>query len=442
MCIENMRKEIFMVVAGHILLITSILLARPCTIADSKDEHCCLTFNGKASGGTLIMWDNLGRNARYISIETIAGESAETSIKRLADAIEEKNPFDWIIVRGGRNEIGARIVTSSGGELMGLVGGCGDYMLAGTETGLGIPRPPHSLTANYDPNLKKITFKWINPPDGYDSIRVRFNWSNYDHTGGDGIVGSGEIYDINLSQIPVDMGDLDFLVIGVRNDIPSSAAAIHIKNNIQEELFGIPFTGGLAPNWQSWSLDANENKTVSEMGIRNEFSNAKDRRYNPVTKAEAKPFYQIISTGNKVGTGGVYRKFIGLTPGHTYRVKTRVAILSEPNEGQWSFSVHAATNEPDGLDISARQMAGLDNLPSGIKGNTAGRMALFDSSLETKGRFVEISTDKAIQGKEISDVTLPQGVDSITIWLRSTSSKSSSVAIDWIGLEDLSMQKI
>jgi len=442
MCIEKKKKEVFLVIAGAILVWTVGLLARICptSLKPVVQVQCCTTFTGEASGGTLIMWDNLGRNARFVAVETIAGESAETAIERLAEKINETDPFDWEFPKG------KKLVTSSGGELRGILGGCGDYMFAGTETGLGIPQPPHSLTANYDPNLKKIALKWINPPGGYDSVRIRINWSNYDHTGGDGIPGNSESYDINLARIPVDMGDLDILVVGVRNDIPSSAAAIHINNNIQEELYGIPFTGGLAPNWQSWSLDANESKINLEMGIRNELTTAKDRPYNSVKTAETKPFYQVVNTGTKGGTGGVYRKFIGLTPGHTYRVKARVATLGEPNEKNWSVSLHAAPNGPDGHNLSPGQMAGLDALPAlspvkgpaGGKGLAAGRMALYDSSLTTKGRFVEISTGKTVQGREITDITLPQGVDSITVWVRCASSTALSAAIDWISLEDLS----
>ncbi len=381
------------------------------------------------------MWDNLGRNARYIAVETVAGEPAEKAIERLAKIIDETNPFNW-----GGFPTGEKLVTSSGGELKGLVGMCGDYMTAGTEVGLGIPLPPHSLTCNYDPNLRKIELRWINPPDGYDSIRVRINWGNYVHTGGDGIPGESENYVIDLGKHTVNTRDLDILVIGVCNDIPSNAAAIHINNNVQEELFGIPFTGGIAPNWQSWALDTDQDGINPQMGIRSELTAAKGRRYNPIMTPQAKPFYQVIDTGPQGGTGGFFRKFIGLTQGHTYRIRTRVATLGEPNEGQWSVSVHAAASASDKQDLSARQMAGLEALPSGNTGPAAGRMALFDSALTTKGQFLEISTGEAVQGREVTDIALPQGVDSITVWVRCAGPAGLSAAVDWIALQDLSAQ--
>lgn len=429
---EKKKKEAFVITGGIFLIWTTGLLARICPSPSGPvvQVQCCTTFTGNASGGTLIMWDNLGRNARYVAIETIAGEPAEKAIERLANAIDETNPFDWEGFPTGKN-----LVTSSGSELKGILGGCGDYMFAGTEVGIGIPRPPHSLTANYDPNLKKVSLKWVNPPNGYDSIRIRFHWSNYDHSGGDTIPGNSESYDINLAKIPVDMGDLDILVIGVSNDIPSSAAAIHVNNNIQEELYGIPFTSGLAPNWQSWSLNTNEGKIISKMDIRNELTESKDRRYNPVKTPQTKPFYQVIKTGDKGGTGGVFRKFIGLTPGHTYRVKTRIAILNEPNEKSRFVSVHAAPNASNKHDFTVKQMAGLDALPVH---ETAIKMA----ADRPKGQFAEISTGQhAADGEEIKDIILPADADSITVWVECAGPSGLSAAIDYISLEDLLVQK-
>ncbi|MDD5326543.1 MAG: hypothetical protein PHY02_01865 [Phycisphaerae bacterium] len=419
------KKEVFAVIAGVVLLWTTGSLARHCSDAPPGmpgQARCCTTFTEKASGGTLIMSDTLNRNTPYVAIETVAGESAETAIARLAEAIDNTNPFDWFGFPTGKKR-----VTSSGGELRGVLGGCGDYLFAGTETGLGIPRPPHSLTANYDLQLKKIALKWNNPPGGYDEIIIKFRWSNYDHMGGDGLAGDAESYIIDLDKMPANTSDLDILVNGVRNDIYSSAAAIHINNNIQEELYGIPFSSGLAPNWQRWSLDANEAGIKPQMGIRDELTTVKGRRYNSITMADKKPFYQIIESSVQGGTGGVYRKFIGLTPGHTYRVKARMAALSELKGKKQSVSVHASA----GCALSPRQMAGLDALPGGKKGSDACKLKNADSKTITKGKYGEYS----------DDITLPQDSNSITVWLRYTGKGAGSVGLDWISLEDLSVKK-
>jgi len=406
----------------------------------------CLTFAGEATGGTFVLYDYADGRARCASVETMPGESAEKVINRLADVIEETNPFDWVIIGSREN---TRIVTAAAGELRGLIGGT--FFTAGTEIGLNIPKPPHSLTCNPNWEANSISLKWTNPPlQIYDSIHIL--WSMDGSSGP--LPGNAESYVLDLSsrrgtyemyqklgmlkEIPSNETALyDIHVFGIRGDISSNVTRIRLIGNTQWELFGVPFTNGVAPNWQAWSLDVNGGRIIADEGKR------------PLHKTAGSalpdtPFYQVINTSTKGGTGGVFRKFIGLTPGHTYRVKTRVATLSEPNLGApgWSVSVHAAPNGPDGRDLTAGQMAGLDALPGGSKGPAMGRMALYDSSLTTKGRFVEVSTDvaKPVRGREITDVTLPEGVDSITVWVTCNSSAALSAGLDWIAIEDLSVQ--
>lgn len=135
------RAAAFMIFVAIISIGATGLLARLCPPQPGKmwQVQCCITFTGEASGGTLIISENLGRNAPYVAIETKAGEPAEKIIERLANTIEETNPFDWMITPISDRKFKERIVTSSGGELKGLVGDCGPYIIAGTEIGLGIP---------------------------------------------------------------------------------------------------------------------------------------------------------------------------------------------------------------------------------------------------------------------------------------------------------------
>ena len=256
MCIRNKITSAIMIIVGVIFWGISGLNARECLDAEPGKPamaHCCFTFTGEASGGTLVFCQYLGGNSKCSIVETTAGEPAEAVVARLADIIDEKNPFGWIIVRGGPKETGARVVTSSGGELKGLAGDCHPYIIAGTESGLGIPKPPHSLTCNFNPEANAISLKWINPsPDAYDSIRIMFNRI----IGGTTLSGKSESYVVDLKHfsdsknidnelayfikkgyVPKDTlsniaGNLVVWVYGIRNDIPSNAAAIHVNNNI------------------------------------------------------------------------------------------------------------------------------------------------------------------------------------------------------------------
>ncbi|GAI80678.1 unnamed protein product [marine sediment metagenome] len=52
-------------------------------------------------------------------------------------------------------------------------------------------------------------------------------------------------------------------------------------------------------------------------------------------------------------SAGVKRKFLGLTPGHTYRVSARLNTLEmDSGQGDWSVSLHAAYNPPGGADLT------------------------------------------------------------------------------------------
>jgi hypothetical protein len=49
------------------------------------------------------------------------------------------------------------------------------------------------------------------------------------------------------------------------------------------------------------------------------------------------------------------------------------------------------------------------------------------------------SADAPLPGREIGDITLPEKVDTITVWLRHQAEDSKGVGYLWIKLEDLSM---
>lgn len=402
------------------------LCASSTSRAQSTRSKCSIPFAGTASGGTLILAGTLNRNASAVSLETARGEAAESVARRLAQVLNEE-PL-WT------TSPGARIAGSAGAALVGLPGNISHYMIAGTESGLGIPPPPTSLTCSYDEPSKVLRLRWKNPLPGYDSLRLIWNWHKYDHRGETAFAGNTESYTLDLHEPPADMAaDLDIWLVGLRKGIPSNAAAMHVSNSVQEELFGIPFANETAPNWTAWSLGGPD-ATKPEMVTRTTWVPKPKRLYDPVTSAERKPYQQIIRvTGEGGGTGGVSRAFLGLFPGHTYRVTVRLSTMSSAlkDNPDWSYSFHAVACGPGKSNLTVRQMAGLDALPDGGAGGAAGRLCLYDAHKTTRGRYDEC----------VKEVTVPQGADSITVWLRFTSrTKGDAVAMDSIKFEDLGEQ--
>jgi hypothetical protein len=367
------------------------------------------------------------RQPRYASIETTAGESAESVVKRLASLINQTDPFEgW----GDRSKIawseeksGLRAIGSS---LHRLVGGLGWYVFGGTETGLGIPKPPLCLSGSYDAAKDQIVLRWVNPPDEYDSLKT---------TGGTQPPGTTScVLELNGREIS---DPTYYYVIGVRKGVPSNAAFISISKNAQEELACLPFFNGVMPNWMSWSTSADPGAAKLEQGMKSHLVDQKKFIREPADK----PFFQLIKASAPNVQVGVWRKFLGLTPGHTYRISARLNTLAmDACKSDWSFSLHAAYNGPAGTDLSNDQLSGAAALPDGSRGSAAGRIALYGPGVTTSGKWGKRSTDVPGTGLEIKDITLPAGVDTITIWVRHTGSDSTGVGIDWLKLEDVTNQ--
>lgn len=387
---------------------------------------CSIPFEGVASGGQLILAETLNRNVSYVILQTAEKETASSVAQRLAEAINQANPFGWAPPGDDRVTAGER-------GLEGLLGDSSSYMLSGTERGLGIPEPPHFLTANYDRSGTRASFRWANPSGGYDRIILLLKWDNNLEQDTLEVSGTAEEWTLDLDEQPWYaegdiFSDLDFWVIGFAAGIPSNAAAIHVSHNTQEELFGIPFAGGTAPNWAPYSASGRTEKAAA-MGISEDLTaSQRNPLYNPIRTRGAKPFYQII-LGDKSGNAtGVSREFLGLTPGHTYRLSVRLNTLQAPKEGVgWTYSLHAIPTNSESR-LNAKQLAGMEALPNGKKGENAARIAKYDHERTTKGKYEEFGTD----------ITLPPGKDSITVWLKLKGGKTDmAVAMDYIRLEDL-----
>ncbi len=424
-----MRKYIYFIGVISICLTLSGSFANAQDLGFDNDRTPCfpgaltssIPFQGVAKGGELILAKSLNRNMRIAVIQTQMNEPAESVAERLAEYINTNDPFGWQIPKG------FQAVAAEGGVLKCLLGG---LIVAGTETGLGIPLPPHSLTCVYDAAQKVLMLFWENPPEGYDNISIVCNWSNFDHIGGASLPGDSTVHAFELDELPLNLDDLDIWVIGDRNGIRSNAAATHVSGNgkVQEELFGIPFTLGVSPNWQLWSYKTRTNRQSFSVHTENELTVAKGRRYNSVKTPDTKPFRQILSTSPQGGTVGIKRQFLGLVPGHNYRLSVRLNTLEmKPDSEGWEFSCHAIAVDSLNKPLSEEQLAGVTALPNDKTGDQAGKIAGYKPGATTKGQYI---TDTA-------DITLPQECDSITVWLRLTAKSESTVAFDWIKLEDI-----
>jgi len=401
-----------------------------------------LALRGKASGGNLALVQILTKEVNYAVIDTSPGESASSVASRMQSAVH-------------RSGVPMGLWEVQGGTMFLPLGGAG-HVFAGTETGLGIPRPPTSLSCGYDSRRNRIVLNWVSDPRGYDAVGVAEVYpesiSPATQPGRD--VFKGTTYAISVRGM-VCVNDALFYIVGWRgggatpkdtipswrDGTPSNAAAMHLSYNSQDELFGIPFTAGTAPNWKRWATHPSPADVCFEQGtVKPQMRYGQPYPY--IDKPTDKRFYQVVKTKKPEGKAGIWRKFLGLTPGHKYRVTVLLNTLEmDKAKGQWSFSFHAARNAPDGKDFTPEQMTGEAALPDGSKGEKAGRMVCYGPGQTTKGEWAYCSTspDDRSPGRETGDITLPEKVDTITVWLRHQAEDSKGVGYLWIKLEDLSM---
>lgn len=403
-----------------------------------KTASTNVKLEGISKGGELVLMQMMNPNPRYIRIDTHSGETAETIIARVAAAINEVSPFNahfrWQ-------------VRAEGNLLKALPGSPGAYIFSGTETGLGIPAPPTSLSASYDAQYHIVSLYWENPDAPYDAIRVSGGSDRIlDGTAMKTVFkGSGPPAKqavspnvVSHEALRANKGLRRCCVIGCRNGVLSNAAVITLNytENSQEELDTQPFTAGISPNWKAWSQGGEPDKLVLEEGTKGQRKRFDQEPGAPVERGD-KQYFQLIKTRSADVTGGVCRKFLGLQPGHTYRLHVRMNTFDMDRvQDDWSFSFHGVPHAK-GITLSAAQMAGTAALPGGGSGALAGRIVSCGPGSTTKGQFAEFSTEKAGADGQTHDITLPAGAEVITVWFRYTGPPCSGVGFDWIKLKDV-----
>jgi len=224
----------------------------------------------------------------------------------------------------------------------------------------------------------------------------------------------------------------------------------------------MPFTGGVAPNWTVWSVGGTQSATIEskvkakkttgnwpEIKVMDEGKTTVRSLHGGIGDAAEKPFIQVIKTTSPEAVAGVYRKFLGLTPGHTYRLSARLYAMDMPKaQGDWSFSLHAVPVEKSKSTLTAQQMAGQAALPDGKAGPEADRIAIYapgasptpaqqQPTTRPKRRRASASAVGPVADLVTGDITLPTGADTITVWVRHQAAHSTGVGLDWIRLVDI-----
>lgn len=381
-----------------------------------------VSLNGRSSGGTITLMKAPAWNYPYVTVTNKPGESSASVLARLAQ--ELTNCIDCAQWYGKTPVEGIK-------ENSLVLYGSSPWIFGGTDTGFSIPPPPIGLTASYDIKTDQVTFEWINPPEGYDSIVIVYysvplvvlpgNATRYVHQRKGGV-------DAGFSS-----SDITVCVMGYKSGVPSNGVGVRLRRHVELEcLMNVPFTAGTAPGFEVWT----HNTPASALKFEQvNVSNVTPR--GDVHVSQGKGFYQVAK-GKGNFTGGMSRRFLGLTSGHKYRLSARLNTF-DTKQGNWNFSFHAAHNSPNGENLTVAQLAGIAALPDGKIGSTAGQITKYDKSKATSGQWIQQSSENASSNNPAVDITLPEGINSITVWFRfeGTNVSDGLVGIDSITIEDI-----
>jgi hypothetical protein len=399
-----------------------------------------LHLTNTASGGTLTLTKTPMWPYPYVSIGTSEGESATVVLARLAAALNDCDACDEYFSYSGSISAEEHSLVMPADAVFGPnefifatnAAPCGSHVLGGTEHGLGIPVSPSALSAR-KVSTHEVMLDWINGDNDYDNIAVVVNTMTWAILPGDATWFVHDLQGLKPVGLPQQStNDLVYYIVACRRGTPSNGAGIRLREGRkQESVMATPFSGGLCPTFESWSLP----KTNGSIG----YVEGRRSGVYPNTDIEAQgtqAFYQTIN-GNGDVIGGVWRQFLLLPPGKYYEVAARINTL-QMGQGDWTLSFHAASGPEDGGSLSLSQMAGQAPLPDGSSGSSAARIACFDASNNTEGAWVIKSTSGDGFGKEVGNVLIPtNSLGSLTVWFRlSGSNLSAAVAVDLVTVEE------
>jgi hypothetical protein len=240
--------------------------------------------------------------------------------------------------------------------------------------------------------------------------------------------------------------EFDVRVIGYRKGVPSNYAAALVEENTMQELFDVPFSCGLAPNWNH--LDGKAWRTVPGVaeGTHDEVTRGGNLLVgktlgmgSSIGEPVAPKYFQLLGSAPGRLRSGVYRCFIGLNPGHTYRLSFRASTLGmDEEEGPWSFTIWAAAfsgevtyDEDFEWLVDGSFAAQADKVGDKVE------LIHYDNGKTTNGKWMQTSTGSD-ESTVPSDLLVPTGSDSIVMWAYFKADRPTpGVGFDLVSIEDL-----
>jgi hypothetical protein len=378
-----------------------------------------MTFSlkGEAIGGMLLISEGFNPGPAWVAIETVPGEPAESVAGKVAKALTEKY-----------RAIGCNaLFTAENGTVTGNI--AIPVVLAGSETGLGIPPPPTGLTG-FANDGERYILSWELPPgEIYDTVHITgpCPWGpNTVKRPGNTTTTEWTFSEKSLFRALAkdNPGPPYFVVWGTRDGVPSAAVGIRIAGNKMEESLIHPFVKGVMPNWVGW-----KSARGSEIGARqSRMSSPHVQPYfsDPVEKA----LHQVLSPSPS-GRSGIARPILGI--GNAKEIAFGLQLLPPADAAgkTWSLEFHA-------VPLPIAEVVGDDGvlkiaLPAKAK---IGRVD--NTSAVAEKQWAKMGPSSEGSSIAFGKVEVPEGVDSYTFVVELMGPEGLEVGLDWFTVEVLS----
>ncbi len=422
-------------------LLVALLAISYCVNAEGKSQDSVeFNFTDAAKGGTLHLVHKGHQRHATVSVVTMPGEPPDAIRAGLKEALLSF-PLEQYLISVATETVPTYRQDWLARPEFGLDGFRGEIILGGTETGLGILPPVGSVSAGFDRQSQRNTFRWHEKSEYTEVYLCALGGVGFPVVRGQNVM-RGEPFASVPAEKDLASRHRYFYVVGFKDGLPTNASYIFASDTEQIEYFYHPFTNGIASNWTGWRLDgaavpAFKEKIYPDMEKITK-SEAADtgRKWEVVSRCA-----QLIRSEKQEGHGGMYRFFIAQTPGRVYRPALRCHIMEEAEDfkGEWAFEVMTGVIDPGRayeMDYATRVLDGDYWAELEANGEQISKWR-FDHTMPRTEEWIMNQTGAQDSDIPQKDIVLGDSKTAVFFCVRLTGHKPNGIAMDGARLVDV-----
>ena len=426
------------------VIVLSIPLALIAVGEEALDDNCGSSFStcimevaGMPSGGTFGFVNFYEKST--LLVNTSPGNSC-TQVLHAVDqklrSMEDTSPYRISFIIPEKE---TRIMNNS----LLLPYSRGSYFRIGTENGFIAPHEPKFLTCmftnemgTYSIFVEKGTRELIDSETYADNFYTLFYSIDDDMRYPYGICNQYHGYSINEKWAKQFHGPTKVVFYPWENYFPGFPVTLTIGRTFQESFIEYPIGYNVFPCWLEWQTQADVPQSPLFSLEENAIPFGESAQMNTISPRNY--FQKILASGDIEGCG-IWRKYLGLKPGHQYGFSATINTLdvAESNSSppsaespEWSFTAHAVPS-----NIFSSETPAAEDFVDANASQT--QILRYDPRNTTSGQWITRTTGDKGPGSCIDCISLPEQCDSLTVWLKCSGHMPNGVGISGFRLEVL-----